>query len=471
MNDPNRPMPIDLKALLDAHMPEAPALYGKHVNPRFARAMGLIGFDRPFVRGRGPWLWDAAGNKYLDMLSGYGVFNIGRNHPALREALKQFMDLEVSSLVQMDTPLLVALAARELKKRVGLGLEHVYFGSTGAEANETAIKFARKTTGKPRVLHASAAFHGLTTGALALNGSRVFREGFGPLPPSGEVPFGDLEALENELGKGDVAAFFIEPVQGKGVRVAPGGYLAAAARLCHEHGALMVVDEVQTGVGRCGRFLAIHHEEDGIHPDMVLMSKALSGGYVPVSAVLMSRRVYDAVFSSLERSVVHSSTFGKSNFAATALLATLEVVDEEKLAENAERTGALLMERLAALVDRYEFLHAVRGRGLMIAIDFGPPKSLKLKTAWKMVNSMNAELFCQAITMPLLERHRVLTQVAGYNMHTIKLIPPLVIGEEEVEWFVKAFEDVMEALHRFPGPAWESLASIARNALGGGKRR
>ncbi len=471
MNDPNRPMPIDLKALLDAHMPEAPALYGKHVNPRFARAMGLIGFDRPFVRGRGPWLWDAAGNKYLDMLSGYGVFNIGRNHPALREALKQFMDLEVSSLVQMDTPLLVALAARELKKRVGLGLEHVYFGSTGAEANETAIKFARKTTGKPRVLHASAAFHGLTTGALALNGSRVFREGFGPLPPSGEVPFGDLEALENELVKGDVAAFFIEPVQGKGVRVPPGGYLSAAARLCHEHGALMVVDEVQTGVGRCGRFLAIHHEEDDIRPDMVLMSKALSGGYVPVSAVLMSRRVYDAVFSSLERSVVHSSTFGKSNFAATALLATLEVVDEEKLAENAERTGALLMERLAALVDRYEFLHAVRGRGLMIAIDFGPPKSLKLKTAWKMVNSMNAELFCQAITMPLLERHRVLTQVAGYNMHTIKLIPPLVIGEEEVEWFVKAFEDVMEALHRFPGPAWESLASIARNALGGGKRR
>ncbi len=463
-------MPFDLKSLFSAHAGEAAALYGAHVNPRFARAMGLIGFSRPYVRAEGPWLWDASGRRYLDMLSGYGVFNIGRQHPVVRKALRDFMDMELPSLVQMDTPVLVALAARELKRRAGLGLEKVYFGSTGAEAVETAIKFARRATGRPRILHAASAFHGLTTGALSLNGSEIFREGFGPFAPNASVPFGELEALERELEKGDVAALFLEPVQGKGVHIAPPGYLREAARLCHAHGALFVADEVQTGAGRTGRFLALHHEEGmegNAAPDMVLMSKALSGGFVPVSAVLMTDAAHDAVFSSLDRAVVHSSTFGKSNFAAAALLATLSVLDDENLAENAARMGALLVERIGDLVGKYEFLRAVRGRGLMIAIDFGPPSSLKLKAAWKMVNSMNADLFCQAITMPMLEKHGVLTQVAGHHMHTIKLLPPLVISEADADWFMRAFTDVMEDLHRFPGPAWESLSAIARNALSG----
>ena len=462
-------MPFDLKSLLDAHAGQCAALYGENVNPRFARAMGLIGFDRCYVKGRGAYLWDEAGRKYLDMLAGYGVFNIGRHHPVLHKALRDFMDMELSSLVQMDTPVLVALAASELKKRAGYDLPKVYFGSTGAEANETAIKFARRTTGMPRILYASSAFHGLTTGALALNGSEVFREGFGPFTETTPVPYGDLGALERELEDGDVAAFFVEPVQGKGVNIPPPGYLRDAADLCHANDALFVVDEVQTGAARTGEFLALHHEE-GVQPDMILMSKALSGGFVPVSAVLMSERVYDSVFSSLERAVVHSSTFGKSSFAATALLATLSVIDDENLAARARRMGALLMEKIAALVENYEFLKGVRGRGLMIAIDFGPPKSLRLKTAWKMVNAMNEDLFCQAITMPLLEKHGILTQVAGHHMHTIKLIPPLVINEEDVDWFMRAFTDVMDGLHSFPGPAWESLSAIARNALGGARK-
>ncbi len=462
-------MPFDLRALLEEHAEQCAALYGTHVNPRFAKAMGLIGFDRCYVRGRGAYLWDAEGRRYLDMLAGYGVFNIGRHHPVVQQALRDFMDMELPSLVQLDTPLLVALAARELKARVGMGLEHVYFGSTGAEANETAIKFARRTTGRTRILHAESAFHGLTTGALALNGSEVFREGFGPLLPTGRVPFGDVEALCRELEAGDVAAFFVEPVQGKGVHVAPEGYLREAARLCHDHGALFVVDEVQTGVGRTGRFLALHHEE-GVKPDMVLMSKALSGGFIPVSAVLMTKRVYDAVFSSLDRSVVHSSTFGKSNLAATALLATLSVMDDERLAERAEYLGRRLMDGLRAMSERFEFMGEVRGRGLMIAVDFVRPRSLKLRTAWKMVNALSPDLFCQAVTMPLLEKHGILTQVAGHGMATIKLIPPLVIGEEDVDKFLRAFEDVMEDLHRFPGPAWESLSRIARNALSSGAK-
>lgn len=460
-------MPFDFSKLVNEHRSSAYALYEANVNPRFAKALKIIGFDNTYVRAEGPYLYDDKGRQYLDMLAGYGVFNIGRNHPVVKKALIDFMQSDFSSLVQMEAPILCGVLAGELKKRTNLGLDYVYFCSTGAEANEAAIKFARRATGRERLLYASSAFHGLTTGALALNGSEVFREGFGPLVASGKVPFGDLAALEEALSKGDVAAFFIEPVQGKGVNIAPDGYLAEAARLCHRHGALFVVDEVQCGIGRTGRFLATHYDPNA-EPDMVLLSKALSGGYVPAGAVLMKKPVFDKTFSSLDRAVVQSSTFGKSNFAMTAGLATLAVMDDERLLGNAIAMGDLLGERLSQFKGRFEFVKDVRWRGLMLAIEFDRPKSLKLRTAWATVNRINQDLFCQAVTIPLLADHAILTQVAGNHMTTIKLIPPLVISKPDVDRFVTAFEDVMTGLHRFPGPAWESLSRIARNALGAG---
>ena len=462
-------MPINIADLIASHAAEANTLYAENVNPKFARALKIIGFDKPYIKAKGAYLYDAQGNEYLDMLAGYGMFNIGRNHPVVRQTLIDFMQNDFSSLVQMETPVLCGLLARELKQRTGYGLDNVYFCSTGAEANETAIKFARRATGRNTVLYASSAFHGLTTGALAMNGSEVFKENFGELAAARKVQLGDLEALEAELQKRDVAAFFIEPVQGKGVHFARNGYLGAASRLCHKYGALFVADEIQCGMGRTGKFLALHHEE-GAEPDIIVLSKSLSGGYVPCAAVIMRKAVFDKTFSSLDRAVVHSSTFGKSNFAMAAGLATLTVLDDENLMANATAMGDLLGKRLSALKDRYEFIHDVRWRGLMLAIEFGKPKSLKLKTAWAAVNRLNEDLFCQAITIPLLQDHHILTQVAGNRMTTIKLIPPLVITEKDVDRFVAAFDKVMADLHRFPGPAWESLARIAKNALGTGAR-
>ncbi len=461
-------MPFDLDKLISEHAGENYALYAAHVNPRFARALSIIGFDRCYARAEGAYLWDTDGRKYLDMLAGYGAFNIGRNHPVVKKALNDFMAADVASLVQMEAPLLCGLLADELKRRVGYGLDYVYFGSTGAEANETAIKFARRATGRSRIVYAASGFHGLTTGALALNGSEVFKENFGDLIASAKVPFGDLPALEQALAAGDVAAFFIEPVQGKGVNIPPEGYLAEAGRLCRKHGALFVADEVQSGIGRTGKFLALHHE-DGAEPDMVIVSKSLSGGFVPISAVVMRAGIYDKVYSSLDRAVVHSSTFGKSNFAMVAGLAALSVVDDEGLMDNATAMGDLLGTRLRELAPRYEFIKDIRWRGLMLAIEFGKPKSLKLRAAWKAVNTLNEDLFCQAVTIPLLADHGILTQVAGNRMTTIKLIPPLVVTEADIAWFVSAFDTVMADLHRFPGPAWESLNRIARNALGRGR--
>ena len=466
-------MALDIRQLVADNVGEANALYAEHVNPRFAKALRLIGFDTPYVTGSGAYLWDREGRRYLDMLAGYGAFNMGRNHPAIRQVLRDFMDAEFSSLVQMETPVLCGLLARELKRRCGHGLDKVYFCSTGAEGNETAIKFARRATGRDALVFAGSAFHGLTSGALAMNGSEVFREDFGALLDARKVPFGDLGALEAALAKNDVAAFFVEPIQGKGVNIPPAGYLAEAGRLCRRHGTLLVVDEVQTGVGRTGRFLAIHHEAslqgESVEPDMVILSKSLSGGFVPVGAVLMRDAVFDKVYSSLDRAVVHSSTFGKSNFAMAAALAALDVLDEEDLCANARAMGDLLGKRLSALVPRYEFIREVRWRGLMLAIEFHRPRSLKLRAAWATVNGLNEDLFCQAITIPLLQDHGILTQVAGNRMTTVKLIPPLCIDEGDVDRFVQAFDAVMADLHRFPGPAWESLARIARNAAGSGR--
>jgi acetylornithine/succinyldiaminopimelate/putrescine aminotransferase len=457
-------MPLDIKKIVEDNTGRNNALYADHVNPRFAKVLKIIGFDRNYVRASGAYIWDSKDRKYLDMLAGYGAFNMGRNHPDIRQVLKDFMDADFCSLVQMETPILCGLVARELKQRCGYGLDKVYFCSTGAEGNETAIKFVRRATGRDKLVFASSAFHGLTSGALALNGGEVFREKFGELLGTDKVPFGDLDALEAVLAKGDVAAFFVEPIQGKGVNIPPAGYLACAGRLCRKYGTLFVVDEVQTGIGRTGKFLAIQHE-DGIEPDLIILSKSLSGGYVPVCAVLMKDGVYNKVFSSLDRAVVHSSTFGKSNFAMAAALAAMNVLDEEDLCANATAMGNLLGERLSALVPKYEFMKEVRWRGLMLAVEFGKPKSLKLRTAWATVNGLNEDLFCQAVTIPLLEDHAILTQVAGNRMTTIKLIPPLTINEADVDWFVSGFDKVMADLHKFPGPAWESLTRIAKNAL------
>jgi ornithine--oxo-acid transaminase len=303
---------------------------------------------------------------------------------------------------------------------------------------------ARAATGRPRTLYCERGFHGLTLGSLSVNGNDEFRERFGPLLPGCEsVPFGDAGALERQLGRGDVAAFIVEPIQGKGVYLPPDGYLRAAQELCRASGALLIVDEVQTGLGRTGRFLALEHW--GIEPDLIPISKALSGGYVPVGALLASRRVFEATFDSMERSVVHGSTFGGGDFAAAAALATLDVIEREQLTERAARLGELLLELTRPLAERFEIVREVRGLGLMWAIELGPPAGRAARRLWNAIERRQPGLFAQLVTVPLFRDHRILTQVAGHHMNVIKALPPLVISEEDLRRFVSALEDVLTA--------------------------
>jgi ornithine--oxo-acid transaminase len=299
------------------------------------------------------------------------------------------------------------------------------------------------------VLYAEHAFHGLTLGALSLNGGAEFREGFGPLLPGCEaVPFGDADALERELSCGEVAAFVLEPIQGKGVNLPPPGYLGEARELCRRAGALFVCDEVQTGIGRTGRFLALEHWE--LEPDIICLAKALSGGLVPVGAVLVSRAAFDRVFDAMERAVRHGSTFGGNDLAAAAALATLRVLERERLVERAERLGRLLLELTSPLVERYEVVREVRGMGLMWAIEFGPPSGRAKRSLWDAVERRQAGLFAQLITVPLFHEHKILCQVAGHRMNTIKALPALVVEESEIRRFAAALEETIAAAQRYP---------------------
>jgi len=458
-------MAININQILAKAKGENYELHEKHVNPRFVKTLRTIGFDNCYTRAEGQYLWDINGQRYLDMLAGYGVFNVGRNNPEIRQALIDFMESDYPSLVQLDAPLLSGLLAKELKQRMPNELDYVYFTNSGTEGVETAIKFARCATHRSGIIYAKKSFHGLSNGALSVNGDETFREGFGNLlPDCVQVPFGDIEALEKALAKNDIAAFIIEPIQGKGVNIPPNGYLKQAQELCHKHKTLFVVDEVQSGMGRTGKFLALEHEKE-IDPDIVILSKSLSGGFIPVGAVLTRKWIYNNVFSSMDRSVVHSSTFGQGNLAMVAGLATLNYIDEHNLIDNANKMGDLLGSKLTELKDSYEFIKDVRWKGLMLAIEFGAPKSLKLKAAWTLAHKLNKSLFPQAVTIPLLQDHGILTQVAGHNIDVIKLIPPLIIDESDIDFFVASFKTVMDSLHKFPGPCWEVISRIGKSSI------
>ncbi|MFS0695394.1 aspartate aminotransferase family protein [Streptomyces nitrosporeus] len=459
----DRPGGFDLAKLLAERGDERYELHSRHLNHQLPRMLRTIGFDKVYERAQGAYFWDTEGNDYLDMLAGFGVMGLGRHHPVVRQALHDVLDASLADLTRFDCQPLPGLLAEKLLS-YSPHLERVFFGNSGTEAVETALKFARYATGKPRILYCVHAFHGLTTGSLSVNGEDGFRDGFAPLLPDTAVPLGDLGALRRELARGDVAALIVEPVQGKGVHAAPPGFLREAQELLRRHKALLIADEVQTGLGRTGDFYAYQHEE-GVEPDLVCVAKALSGGYVPAGATLGKEWIFKRVYSSMDRVLVHSASFGSNAQAMAAGLAVLAVMEDEQTVANARRTGGLLLERLGALVDRYELLHEVRGRGLMIGIEFGRPSSLKLRSRWTMLQAARKGLFAQMVVVPLLQKHRILTQVSGDHLEVIKLIPPLVIGEAEVDRFVNAFTAVMDDAHSGGGLMWDFGRTLVKQAV------
>lgn len=457
-------MSFSIAELFSQHSTEKFTLHEQHLNNQMVRVLKTIGYDRVYTKAVGQYLYDESGTEYLDLLSGFGVFAIGRNHPTVVKALTETLTMELPNLVQMDVSLLSGLLAKEILKTTPENTDKMFFCNSGTEAVEAAIKFARYTTKREKIVFCEHAYHGLTMGSLSLNGENIFREGFGPLLPScSAVPFNDLAALEQALSGKDVAAFIVEPIQGKGVNVPDDNYLPEVERLCKKYGTLFVADEVQTGLGRTGKFWAVEHWN--VKPDMICMAKALSGGFVPVGGVAMTSKIMDSVYNRMDRAVVHGSTFSKNNMAMAAGLATLRVMEDENLVENSMKVGTDIIGSLNAMTGKYEFLKEARGKGMMIAIEFQSPKSLKLKAAWAMLEAANKGLFCQMITIPLFKEHHILSQVAGHGMNVVKLLPPLNLTQKDRDIIVNAFDKTIADTHQVPGSIWDLGKTLAGHAL------
>ena len=449
--------------LVEERGAEALDLHAQTINPQFVRLLRTIGFDRRWARAEGAYLWDSDGNRYLDMLGGFGMFSVGRNNPRIREAIVEALELERPGSVQLGVDSLPALLAEQVLQLAPASVQRVLFTSSGAESVEAAIKLGRAATGRPRVLSLEHGFHGLTLGALSATADSAFTSRFGPLLPGFEkVPWGDLSALEEQLRAEDVAVFIVEAVQGKGVNIPEPGYLEGAQELCRRYGTLFCVDEVQTGFGRTGRMFALEHW--GLEPDLITVAKSLSGGYVPVGALLMSSAVYDGVFDSLPNAVSHGSTFAPNDLAMVAGLATLRELDEQRLVERSARLGGLLLERTRPFVERFEVVRDVRGLGLFWAIEFEEPPGGS--RTWKLLERIQPGLFAQLVIVPLFRDHRILSQVAGHGLNDLKAIPPLVVTEEDVDWFVSALEETIARAEKMPRALVRFALQAARSASG-----
>ena len=438
--------------------------YSHYVNPQWVKLLALLQMDARYTRCSGARLETDDGREIIDFLSGYCVHNTGHNHPHIVESLKTELDRSGPAMLQSHVPELAGELAEQLVRRAGGRLTKVFFCSSGSEGIEAVIKYARAHTARTGMLYASGAFHGLTCGALSMMGDPFWRQGFGPLLPETEsVPFDDPAALEAKLATKRFAALVLEPIQGEaGVRVPSPDYLADAQALCRKFGTLFVLDEVQTGLGRTGKFLAL--QRYGVEPDMVVLAKALSGGLIPSGAVLMTDDVFRSVHSSLRRAIVHTSTYSENALAMRAGLATLEVLDDEDLCRRAEFLGEALRSRLREALSGFEMVKEVRGLGLMCGIAFQAPKALKLRLAFEAFRGIHPALFGQMIVRRLFNEKRFLTQICGNDFMVLKVSPPLVVDESDVERFVVAVREVMKFVHT-SGAFWSDALSLARRAI------
>jgi ornithine--oxo-acid transaminase len=417
-----------------------------------------------YERCSGAELWTEDGDRYLDFLSGYCVHNAGHNHPRIVEALKEELDRSGPAMLQSNVPDLAGELAERLCRLAGGKLNKVFFASSGSEGVEAAIKFSRAATGRDALLYAERAFHGLTCGALSLMDNEFWRGGFGPLlPHTDAVPFDDVAAVEKKLQTRKFAAFIVEPIQSEGgVRIPSPDYLRQVQFLCKRYGTLFVLDEVQTGMFRTGKFLAAHHFH--LQPDMVILAKALSGGLIPVAAVLMTDDVNGAVYSSLKRAIVHTSTFSENGLAMRAGLATLDVLEDDNLGEQATHLGDLLRRRLRETLSEFDMFKAAPGMGLLSGIEFKAPSKTTLRLSFEAFKAVHPGMFGQMLVMRLFRRERVLTQICGNNFMVLKSSPPLVAKEEHIEEFAESARRVVAEVHN-SSAFWSDALGLARRAM------
>ena len=417
--------------------------HDQYLNPGFRKMLSLLSFDRKFVSAKGTKVWDEDGTAYLDFLGGYGSLNLGHNPPAVLEDLEKVKDKP--NLLQASMGVLNASLAENLAAITPGDLRHSFFCNSGAEAIEGAIKLARKATGKGTILSAGGSFHGKTMGALSVSGRDKYKKGFNPLVPDCvQVEFGDASAIQKIISQQDnVAAVLLEPIQGEaGVILPPEGYLREVKDLCQEHGVLLFADEIQTGLGRTGKMFACEH--DGVVPDIMCLAKSLGGGVMPIGAYITTPQIWEKAYGKLDEALLHTSTFGGNAMASAAGISALNAIVKEGLVEQAEEMGTYFLEQLQALHEKYDFIKEIRGKGLLIGVEFqSPDKGLLNKLSQGMLTKASKEYVGAFVAEKLHNEYQIITAFTLNNPDVIRLEPPLTVTKEEIDYVVKALDGLL----------------------------
>ena len=443
--------PVDLA-------PEAASNLARHLNPVLMATGGRSGLVKTFIRGDGMYLWDQDERRYMDFVGGFGSVNLGHNPPDVVEAVQTALSQQAPGFAQSAVNPYAAALAKELAAVSPPGLEMVFFCNSGTESVEAALKLARAAVGRPGLLSCERSYHGKSMGSLSITGNPEYRKAFLPVLEGCEtVPYGDLIALERALATHRFAAFVVEPMQAEGgMYPAPEGYLVAAQRLCREAGTLLILDEIQTGIGRTGKLFACEH--DGVQPDVMTLAKSLGGGLMPIGAMLCRRDLWLRAYGTIQTNLLHTSTFGGGSLAAAAGLATLRTLEQQDLCRNAQARGEQLQRALARLCDQYDCLQEVRGRGLLLGLEFTRLPQ-PLVAHWKGIDLTgmssfimpNMDRMIESIPVlytmqSLLDTYGIYTQFARSNPMVLRIQPPLIVSEEQVNQFVTAIDQTCEEL-------------------------
>lgn len=452
----------DYRSLFEDHITSASHLSKRHVHPRLLKLFEVGGMNTAFRHAKDVYLYDTEGRRYLDFLAGGGVYFIGRNHPEVNDAVRAVLDMDLPNLCVVNASVLGGVVAETLLELAGPHLTKVVYANSGTEATDVCVRFARVATGRRRYLYLEGAFHGRSYAAISMCGFEELRERQEPLMPTcTAIPPNDIAALRRELRRGDVAGFIFEPVQGMTSTVLDEGYLREARTLCDEYGTLMIADEVQTGLGRTGHWFGCH--ASGVRPDMVTVSKTLSGGAAPVSAVLLTEDLYEKIYSRFTAGPVYFSTFAENNVSMAASIATLNVLKQMNAPKRAAEISQRLDDGLKRLASHYDVIERVKGKGLMKAIYFRESTSAALRIQQEIMNLADKGSFAAAVNVEMYTKQRVVVQIPGPGINAIKILPPVVSTDADIDYFLAALEDSLASLYSVQrGPA----TTLGRGLMG-----
>ncbi|ADL67957.1 aspartate aminotransferase family protein [Thermoanaerobacterium thermosaccharolyticum] len=416
--------------------------YKEYVNSNFVSMLSMLQFDKLFVKAKGVSVWDSDGNEYLDFLGGYGALNLGHNPDEIYEAIEKVKDLP--NILQAAVNDFPGALAYDLALVTPGDLKRSFFCNSGAEAVEGALKLAKIASGKHKIVYCKNSFHGKSAGALSVTGREKYQKYFKPLvPDTVQVEYGDADALEDALKGKDVAAFIVEPIQGEGGVIVPhDGYLKEVRELTTKYDAYLIFDEVQTGFGRTGKMFACEHEN--VVPDIMCLAKSLGGGVMPIGAYIAKDDVWKKGYGTMDRCLLHTSTFGGNTLACAAGITAIKLILDKNLPEAAKEKGEYFLGRLKELKEKHKLIKDVRGKGLMIGVEFNQPEGGIIdKLSGGAVSRLSNEYLGSLVAGELQNKHHIITAYTLNNPNVIRFEPPLIVTKEQLDRVVEALDEIM----------------------------